>query len=168
LLVGEILRAHGIRGEVAVRPLTENPDRFRPGARLAVGPEPDQAREMVVASVRTHQGRLLVAFDPPLDRTAAEALRGERVFAPAGDLPEAPEGAFWERDLVGLAVVDTTGRPLGVVTGVLGRAEQDLWEIDTPGGAVLLPAAKDLVVVVDLAARRLTVDPPAGLFPGTP
>jgi ribosomal 30S subunit maturation factor RimM len=47
---------------------------------------------------------------------------------------------------------------------VLSRAEQDLWEVQTPGGPVLLPAAKGIVVSVDLGAGRVTVDPPAGLF----
>ena len=80
------------------------------------------------------------------------------------DLPALPEDAFWERDLVGLAVVDSGGRRLGVVSAVLSRAEQDLWEVESPEGKVLLPAAKAIVVSVDLAQRKVTVDPPAGLF----
>ena len=61
-------------------------------------------------------------------------------------------------------MVDVGGRDLGVISDVLHRTEQDLWQVQTPSGAVLVPAAKDIVVGVDLEARRVTVDPPAGLF----
>ena len=165
LLVGEIMKPHGVRGEVVVRSLSENPARFQPGSRLLVGKDVEDAVEMVVGGVRPQQpGRLLVAFDGVPDRTAAEALRGRRIFADAADLPELPEDAFWERDLVGLPVVDVEGATLGVISAVLSRTEQDLWEVQTPSGPVLLPAAKGIVVAVDLKARRVTVDPPAGLF----
>jgi 16S rRNA processing protein RimM len=120
---------------------------------------------MVVVRARPREPeKLLVTFEGVGDRTRAEELRGARIFAAGGDLPALPEDAFWERDLVGCSVVDTEARSLGVVAGVLARPEQDLWEVDTPGGTVLLPAAKDLVVSVDLPQRRVVVRPPAGLF----
>ncbi|HLI57833.1 MAG TPA: ribosome maturation factor RimM [Actinomycetota bacterium] len=164
-MVGEILKAHGVRGEVVVRSYTENPGRFQRGSTVWIGREAGDAREMVVASSRVQQpGRLLVGFDPPIDRTAAEALRGLMVFAGGEDLPDLPDGAYWERDLVGLAVRDPAGRQLGVIRGVLARAEQDLWEVETPAGVVLVPAAKEIVLSVDLEAGQVTVDAPAGLF----
>ena len=150
---------------MVVRSLSENPARFQPGSRLLVGRDIDGAEEMVVGGVRTQQpDRLLVAFDRVPDRTAAEALRGGRIFARASALPELPEDVFWERDLVGLAVVRVDGADLGVISGVLSRAEQDLWQVETVAGPVLLPASKGIVVSVDLAAGRVTVDPPVGLF----
>jgi len=159
------MKPHGVRGELIVRSLSENPARFQPGSQLLVGNDPAAAVEMVVGGARPQQpGRLLVAFEGVADRTAAEALRGLRIFAHVAVLPELPDDVFWERDLVGLAVVDVEGTALGVISAVLSRAEQDLWEVETPGGPVLLPAAKGIVVSVDLGARRVTVDPPAGLF----
>jgi 16S rRNA processing protein RimM len=159
------MRPHGIRGEVVVRSLSENPARFQPGSHLLVGRDLDAVVEMAIRGVRPqHPDRLLVAFEKVADRTAAEALRGCRVFARASGLPALPDDVFWERDLVGLRVVDVDGADLGVIAGVLPRAEQDLWEVRTPGGTVLLPAAKGIVVSVDLGERRVTVDPPAGLF----
>lgn len=165
VLVGEVLKAHGIRGEVVVRPYSENPARFQPGTRLLVEGHPGELQAMVVASARPQQpGRLLIGFDPPMDRTQAEALRGLRIFAAPEDLPALPEDTYWEHELVGLSVVDVQGRSLGTLTGVLARVEQDLWQVDTPTGPVLLPAAKGMVISVDLGTRRVTVDPPAGLF----
>ena len=163
------MRPHGIRGEVAVRSLTDNPARFQPGSRLLVGVEPEVAVEMTVLAARPQQpDRLLVSFEGIPDRTGAEGLRGCRIFAPGGDLPPLGEDAFWERDLIGLVVVDLVGRELGTISGVLGRAEQDLWQVETPAGPVLLPATRAIVVAVDLAGRKVTVDPPAGLFAEIP
>lgn len=165
VLVGEIVKAHGLRGEVAVWALSENPARFKVGARLRVGAEAASSVEMTVEQCRPQPPeRLLVRFAGVVDRTQAEALRGARIFAPPRDLPALPEDSFWEQDLLGLQVVDTAGTPLGEVTAVLSRAEQDLWQVATAGGPVLLPATKAIVVRVDLAARTLTVDPPPGLF----
>lgn len=149
-----------------VRSLSENPARFQRGSRLMVGRDVDAAKEMVIDGVRRQQpDRLLVSFDKVADRSAAEALRGGRIFASAAALPELPQDVFWEQDLVGLAVVDVEGTQLGVITAVLSRTEQDLWEVETaPGRPVLLPASKGIVVSVDLLAGRVTVDPPAGLF----
>jgi 16S rRNA processing protein RimM len=150
---------------VVVRSLTENPTRFQPGSRLLVGRDPVDAAEMLIVTVRPQPpDRLLVGFDEVPDRSAAEGLRGCQIFAAAATLPDLPEGSFWESDLVGLPVLRVDGADLGVISGVLARAEQDLWEVETPSGTVLLPAAKGIVVSVDLGARRVTVDPPAGLF----
>ncbi|GAC1368738.1 MAG: ribosome maturation factor RimM [Actinomycetota bacterium] len=165
ILVGEVVKAHGIRGEVAVWTLSENPQRFQAGARLLVGGDLTSAVGMAVESCRAQPpDRLLVRFEGIFDRTQAEALRGARIFAAPRDLPPLPEDLFWEQDLLGLDVVDLAGQHLGEVSAVLSRAEQDLWQVKTAHGPVLLPAAKGIVVSVDLPNRRLTVDPPAGLF----
>jgi 16S rRNA processing protein RimM len=165
ILVGEILKAHGIRGEVAVHSLSENPARFQTGSVALVGADPGEAQPMVVAGSRMlGTDRALVRFEGVDDRTQAEALRGSRIFAAAEDLPQLPEDTYWEKDLVGLAVVDGNGRHLGTVTAVLSRAEQDLWEVETSGGPVLVPAAKGIVTSVDLPGRMVVVDPPPGLF----
>lgn len=150
-----------------MRPLTDNPDRFEPGVTVLVGPDEASAVAMAVAGSRPHQPeRLLVAFEEIVDRTAAQSLRGHRIFAPAGELPSLPDGEYWESDLVGLEVVDGSGAKLGVLSQVLGRAAQDLWEVETPTGPVLVPAVPAIVREVDVAGGRVVLDPPKGLFPG--
>lgn len=149
-----------------MRPQTDNPGRFAAGAQVVVGPGAEVGVAMTVLSSRSHQpDRLLVAFEDVGGRTEAEALRGQRIFAPAGDVAPLPEGEYWESDLIGLEVVDGSGARLGVVTQVLGRAVQDLWEVASPAGLVLVPAVPAIVREVDLAGRRVVLDPPEGLFP---
>lgn len=149
-----------------MRPRTDNPNRFAPGAQVVVGPAAERAVVMTVLSSRTHQpDRLLVSFEDVGGRTEAEALRGQRIFAPAGDVAPLPEGEYWESELVGLEVVDSSGARLGVVTQVLARAAQDLWEVESSAGPVLVPAVPAIVREVDLVGGRVVLDPPEDLFP---
>jgi 16S rRNA processing protein RimM len=163
--VGEVRRAHGVRGELVVESHSENPQRFAPGSQLLVGEDPDRSRPVTVRAVRPHRRHLLVSLESVEDRNAAEPLRGLRLFARAPELPPPGEDAFWWHELIGLEVVDTGGRSLGRIAGVVPRPDQDLWEVETPGGPVLVPAVRNIVSRVDPRAGRVTVDPPGGLFP---
>lgn len=155
LAVGRVGRAHGIRGEVAVRPLSEVDARFTPGSVLTL----EDGRTLTVRSVRPHRHRLLVRFEEVGDRNGAEALSGEVLLVPASSAPELPEGAYWPHDLVGCEVVTEEGRSLGRVTEVLHNPANDVWV--TP--QALVPAVRDVVVKVDLDARRIVARDLPGL-----
>lgn len=161
-------RPHGIRGEVVVNPLSENPERFAPGATLLVGAGPEEAVPRLVAAARPHGGRFVVRFEDVTGRAGAEALAGALLFVAEDELGPLEEGAYWPHQLVGAAVLDERGRVLGTVATVHPRPEQDLWEVVTAGGPVLLPAARDIVRSVDLEGRTIVVEPPAGLFGDVP
>jgi 16S rRNA processing protein RimM len=164
ILVGEIVRPHGLRGEVVVNLLSENPDRFAPGSLLRLGPSPDRARLVRIVGSRPHGERILLELEGIGDRGEADRLRGHLLFVSEDELLPLEGNAYWEHQLAGMEVVDVEGRVLGSVAAVVSREEQDLWEIRTPSGPVLLPAAKDIVLSVDLNRRTIVVDPPEGLF----
>lgn len=164
--VGRVTRAHGIRGEVAVLPLTEVESRFEPGSRLFAGERGD--RPLVVADVRGTAARPLVSFEGVEDRTSAEALAGVYLFVPASELPDLPEGRFWPHEIVGCEVVTETGRSLGTVREIMHTQANDLWaargEPGTPQEReTLVPALRDVVVEVDVGARRIVVREVPGL-----
>jgi len=165
VLVGRVVKPHGLRGEVLVRSLTENPDRFAEGAELLVGPDLESAEPVVVAASRNHKDALLVFFDGFHSIEEAETLRNWLIFIDGSELGDLEDDdAFWEHEVVGLDVVHRDGRTLGKVQEVLARPAQDLWAIATASGEVLFPAAKELVVAVDLERRKVVIDPPEGLF----
>ena len=162
LAVGRITRAHGIRGEVAVLPLTQVGSRFERGSRLLVG-ESDK-RPMVVSSSRPHRDRMLVFFEGVGDRDAAEALQGTYLFVPASDAPPLPEGEFWPHELIGCEVVTDGGRTLGRLQEVIHTRANDVWTVrGDDGGEVLVPALRTVVGDVDLVARRIVVREVPGL-----
>lgn len=165
VLVGRVVKPHGLKGEVLVRSLSDNPNRFQPGAILLLGRDLDSAEPAQVATSRDNKGALLVRFDGVGSVEEAEPLREQLLFVDASEIEDLDdEDAFWEHEVVGLEVVDIAGAALGTVAGVHLRPAQDLWSIDTPKGEVLFPAAKELVVSVDLEEGRVVVDPPEGLF----
>ncbi|HEY2172560.1 MAG TPA: ribosome maturation factor RimM [Mycobacteriales bacterium] len=165
LVVGRVGRAHGVTGEVAVTVRTDDPDtRFAPGSVLVT--EPEARGPLRVDGIRWHSGRLLVTFADVADRTAAEALRGTELVVDTDDLPalEDPE-EFYDHQLVGLTAVRTDGRELGQVSDVIHGPAGVLLAVRGDSGAEsLIPFVRAIVPAVDLAAARLTVDPPEGLL----
>jgi 16S rRNA processing protein RimM len=159
--VGRITRAHGVKGEVAVLPLSQVEERFEPGSRLLAGPE---HRPLTVAEVRPDRSRLLVTFEELRDRTAAEAVAGAYLFVPAAAVPEPPEGEYWPHQLVGCSVVTDQGDRLGEITEVVRGPANDIWVASGDDGReVLIPALKDVVVSVDVTTGRVEVKPIPGI-----
>ena len=161
LVVGRIGHAHGVKGEVSVEVRTDDPDRrYAPGSVLAT--DPPERGPLTVGAVREHKGRLLVAFEGIADRDQAETLRGTLLVADSATAGDTEDGEWWDHDLVGLTAVTTDGRQIGTVTDVLHPPGAPLLAIGDP--EVLVPFVAAIVPEVDVAARRLVVDPPPGLL----
>lgn len=167
LVVGRIGRAHGLRGEVAVDVRTDDPEgRLGPGSVLRT--EPESVGPLTVESGHVHSGRLLLRFAGIEDRSAAEGLRGVRLVVEVDDdeRPEDPED-FYDHQLIGLAVDQVDGTPVGAVSDVLHLPGQDVLAVRRPDGReALVPFVTEIVPVVDLDAGRVVVDPPPGLLDG--
>lgn len=160
VVVGQVTKAHGVRGELVVRNRSDNPDRWVPGAVVRTA----DGRPLTVASVRPHGERLLVTFDEVSDRTAAEGLRGVELVVPRTMLPDLGPDEWWPHDLEGCRVQTEGGRDLGVVAEVILNPANDLWvAVDEEGAETLVPALKDLLVEVDVAAKRIVVRDVPGL-----
>jgi 16S rRNA processing protein RimM len=166
MVVGRVLRPHGVRGELVVEVLSDAPERFVPGAALAAG-DPDAGgplRPLEVSAARVHQGRLLLRFAGVQDRDAAEPLRGQLLSIPLEAARELGEDEFWRHQLVGLAVVDQDGKDRGVVDDVLPGAAHDLLQVRRPDGVRVLVPAVAALVTVELDAGRVVVQAIPGLL----
>ena len=164
VLVGRVLRPHGLHGEVVVETRTDNPERFAPGARLDAGP----AGELEVAAARPHRGALLVRFAGVDDRDAADALRGRELAVPAEAVPEAPEGTYYHFQLLGCRVVDAADGELGEVVDLAedGGGLILVVEGEAPGGGlrrVPVPFVAALLRRVDVEGKEIEVELPEGL-----
>ncbi|MGH9280712.1 MAG: ribosome maturation factor RimM [Acidimicrobiales bacterium] len=152
LEVGEIVKPHGLRGEVVVRLVTNHPEaRFAPGSVLESDDGP-----LEVVSGRPHQDRWLVTFRGVDDRTAAESLRHRVLRAPPFEGDDL-EGELWVHELIGAEVVDAGGVRRGVVEAVEANPASDLLVLD---GERLVP----LTFVVSHEPGRVVIDPPRGLL----
>jgi 16S rRNA processing protein RimM len=165
--VGRIATAHGIRGELAVDPETDNPERFAPGSTLLLVTPKGEVSPRRVVGARPHQDRLLVTLEGVPDRTAAEALRGCRLCVREADLPALPPGRVWRHDLPGMAVVAEDGAALGTVKELLGTGGgNEVLVVEGPRGELLVPFSAAVVRGIDAAARRVVVRLPDGLLAG--
>jgi 16S rRNA processing protein RimM len=161
ILLGRIAGAHGVRGELRIRSFTAEP-----ASIAAYGPLVDKGgtREFRLALRGRVRGDELIAhIEGVADRNAAEALRGTELYVDRDRLPPVVDTAeYYEADLVGLAVVDRAGNPLGTVVTVADFGAGPVLEIRRPdGGELLLPFSDAAVPTVDLAGGRLVAVPPA-------
>jgi 16S rRNA processing protein RimM len=167
LVVGRVVRPHGVRGELSVEVLSDAPERFVPGAELGVG-DPDGPAPLgsaVILAARLHLGRLLLSLEGVEDRDAADRFRGAWLSIPAASARPLDPGEFWPHQLVGLAVVDQLGRERGRVADVVPGAAHDLLVVELPGGASALVPAVAALVTVELEADRVLVEAVPGLLP---
>lgn len=162
LLIGRVVKSHGIRGEVVLEPTTDEPEmRFAVGEVLA-GRQGGKQAQLTITATRPHQGRLLVSFAEIPDRTAADSLRGMQFFAAPRD--DGDDDGFYDHELEGLRVL-RDGKDIGRITGVMHRPSQSLLEITLASGKeALVPFVEDIVPDVDLEAGTCTITPPEGLL----
>jgi 16S rRNA processing protein RimM len=167
LVVGRVARAHGVTGELAVDVRTDSPDRrFAVDAGVRARLRDGSVRELTVAGARPHGGRVLVRFAEVVTRDVAETLRGALLYADSADLPppQSPD-EFYDHDLQGLAAVLGDGTPVGTVRQVVHVPGGELLVVERNGGGeVLVPFVRAIVPEVDLAGRRIVLDPPEGLL----
>ncbi|WP_248960565.1 ribosome maturation factor RimM [Sphaerisporangium perillae] len=163
LVIGRIGRPHGIRGEVTVEVRTDDPEtRFAPGASLAT--DPPGTGPLVVESMRWHKNILLLGFTGVTGREGAEALRDTMLVIDSADVPPSDDpDEFYDHQLIGMSVVTVGGESVGEIVEVLHHG-QDLLVVRRGADEVFVPFVKALVPEVDLAAKRVVVDPPPGLL----
>ena len=170
LVVGHINKPHGTKGEVFVWPLTDHPEgTYAPGVVLlggdATGGAPDEARAPLrIEQVRPFRRGYLVMFAGASSREDAEALRDLYLLREREALEPLAEGEVFYHQLLGMRVETIDGEFVGEVREVYELRPADMLDVRTPGGGVLIPFLKDVIVDVDAEAGRMVVDPPEGLL----
>ncbi|GAA1950341.1 ribosome maturation factor RimM [Agromyces allii] len=167
LRVGRLTKAHGLKGAIKLELYTDDPERrFVPGAEFSLQVPADSAwhgKHLVLRELRWYNGMPVGFFDGVDDRTAAEALLKAILWVENVDLEEAEPDAWYDHQLVGLAVV-RDGVEVGKVARVDHFPAQDLLIVKTASGEVMVPFVQAIVPEVDVAAGIVTVTPPTGLF----
>jgi len=157
--VGRIAKAHGVKGEVSVVVISEVPSRFDPGAVVWL----EDGRALTVASSKPYRDKLLVTFRGVRDRKQAEALQTALLVVPESSSPPLPEGSWWDHQIEGCSVATDAGRELGIVGEGIHTAANDVWSAVDAGVETLVPVLKDVVISVDVEARRIVVREIEGL-----
>lgn len=169
LIVGHVTRAHGIKGEVLVAPLTDREEAvFLPGSEMLLGDADgeleDDAPLVTVASARPYRRGWLVRFEGVDDRTAAETMVRRYLLVPAEALGPLEEGEVYYHQLLGMVVVTVTGEEVGRVREVYETEPAHLLEVAGAGRTHLIPFVERIVREIDVERGRLVIEPPPGLL----
>jgi len=167
LIVGRVVKAHGLTGELVVDVRTDDPElRFAPGAVLRAKKSGHAERSYGVEAVRAHGVRLLVKLAGVADRDSADALRGSLFVVESADLPPIDEpDTYYDHQLEGLRVRTTVGRDIGIVAEVLHTSAGELLAVKRDQASELLvPFVSAIVTSVSLEDRLVEIDPPEGLL----
>jgi 16S rRNA processing protein RimM len=165
VVIGEVARAHGLGGELRVNPLTDRPERFERVTRCVLWDAARDAREVRrVTGVRRQGEAVLLTLHGCQTVEDARALAGRLVALPEAEALPLPPGSFYPWQLEGCGVVTEDGREVGRVAGIERGSGQDLWVVRDGAREHLIPAVAEIVVDVDLAARRVVIRPPDGLL----
>ena len=172
MIVGRVRKAHGIRGELLVEPITDAPDTiFVPGRRLFAGtatgdPSPD-GLELHITAVRQHMESVRLTIAEVPDRSAAELWRGRFLLVPSDELPPPAEDEVYLHDLLGMRVMHLDGRALGEIADTYELPQGLMLDVRPVNGGptYFIPWRDEVLVHVDEAARIVTVNPPEGLLP---
>lgn len=161
--VGAVSSAHGVRGEVKVYPMTDDPMRYKKLKQVIVQKKNGAEETLAVESARFFKNMVLLKWKGIETRDDAEAYRGSALFVSREEAVPLKENEYFIADLIGLSVFADDGSALGELTDVLQTGANDVYEVTTPGKQkLLIPAIRDCILQVDVEGNRMEVH----LLPG--
>ncbi|HEY9898537.1 MAG TPA: ribosome maturation factor RimM [Pantanalinema sp.] len=164
--VGRILKPHGVRGEVKVDPMTDDPARFKKLGRIfCLRPSGERVTLHIEAARLAGAETVLVKFREYATPEAVDALRDSLIQIPRSEAPPLPKGKVYYADVIGMAArVQETGEVLGTITAIISGGNE-LLEIARPDGKeLLIPWVDAFVSKVDAEAREVWITPVPGLL----
>lgn len=155
ITIGKVVGPHGILGGIKIAPTTDFLQRFEPGRVIYLNDQP-----VTIKRLMAHKTQVRIETKEILDRNTAETFKWAKVSVPADETPELEEDEFFSADLIGLKVVDESGRVLGAVDDVFSSPAHDILQI----GSAMVPAVMEFVKEVDLENGVIIVMPIPGMF----
>jgi 16S rRNA processing protein RimM len=164
LAVGLLRKPHGLRGDLLLEVYTDFPDRIRPGTTILVG---DEHQPLKITRRRPHNDGLILGFEGIDTPEEAGKFRATLAYVPAADRPPLPEGEYYHHEIIGLTVLDESGKELGQLTEIIETGANDVYVVKPAEGSdILLPALKEVILGIDLVAKTMRVHLLPGLVDG--
>lgn len=153
LIIAEVLKPQGIRGELKVKTFTDTPENVKAFKTVYIDNVPYKILSFRVGN----DGAAYLGLRGIPDRNAAELFRGKTIEGEREDGPALDEGQYYIVDILGLSCETEEGEVLGTVTDI-NNLSSDIYTIEKAGKKILFPAVKGVVVKVDLSAKKLIVN----------
>ena len=153
LVIGEVLKPQGIRGELKIKTFTDFPEDVKAFKTVYIDDTPYKILSFRVGN----DGAAYIGLRGIPDRNAAELFRGKLLEGERDDAPPLDEGRYYIVDVLGLSCETEDGEVLGVVTDIKNLSS-DVYTIEKAGKSILFPAVKGVIKRVDISGGKLVVD----------
>ena len=157
LLLGEIVRPQGIRGEVKVKHFTDDPYRFEDLETVYIK-RGNEYQPIGVTGARVQKDDVYLTLEGILDRNEAEKLRGTQLWVDRANAVELDEDSVFIADILGAKAYDTQGKEIGVLKDVLTPGGVDVFVFKTAQGTMMMPALKTVILTMDADEGRIVLD----------
>lgn len=162
--VGRVVKPHGVRGAVKIFPYGETLGQLSAGDKLiSVASDGAAEREITLLGLGGQKRSYIGTFEEIRDLEQAREMAGKELLIPEDRLPALPEGEYYHFQLIGLRVETRAGEELGSIRSILETGSNDVYVVEKEGKEILIPAIEDVIVEVDLEAKKVIVDLPEGL-----
>ena len=158
LLIGEILRPQGIRGEVKVRHYADDPYRFDELEYTLIQGADGSYSQLPIAACRVQKNDVFLKLEGVQDRDAAEKLRGVKLYVDRSHAKELDEDEVFIADILGATAYDTKGNEIGTLKEVLTPGGVDIFVFSTPKGSLMVPALKTVLLTLDAQNATIVLD----------
>jgi 16S rRNA processing protein RimM len=163
--VGIIINTFGVKGEVKVMTITDDPAVFSEFKTVFISKPDGEGSEFEIRKSRPHKKWAILRIKGIDSRDQAAKFKDCNVYVAKGELSELEEDTYYERDLVGMEVYNLRDEFIGVISDILKTKANDIYQVRREGGLeILIPAIKDVIKKVDVASNRMVIDPIQGLI----
>jgi 16S rRNA processing protein RimM len=161
--IGKISRVRGLKGEMVVVPLTDDPQRFLKLEKVRITKD-EVCRQFPVEKAREFKDKVLLKLKEVDSPEQARELVGGYIEIEEDQLVRLPQGSYFVFDIVGLEVVTTRGERIGTVKEVISLPANDLYLVEGEEKLYNIPAVKEVVKGIDLEKKKMIIEPMEGLF----
>jgi 16S rRNA processing protein RimM len=163
IILGEIVKPHGLNGAVKVKSFADSPESFIRLTRLFLVSADGKRLEVSVLNASPMGKLVTLKLEGIHTREQAEDLVGNRIVVDREDLPDTDEDEYYWHDLIGMKVYDSTGTYYGIITSILLTGANDVFVVEgTKGEEILIPGTFDAVLEVSIPERRMVIEPLSG------
>ncbi len=164
VIIGQVIKPHGVRGAVKVQPITDDPQRYASLERVFLGAEDHPSRAFTIKRVQFQNNFIILTLDGIKTRNDAETWRRRYIQIPREETAPLPEGAQYFFQLIGLRVVTNKGDFLGTVEDVVAYPANNVFVVAGEDREILIPDIPDVIEKVDLDEEEIVINPLQGLL----
>jgi len=165
VMIGEIVKPHGIRGEVKVYSYSERSENFKHYKKVVLQEPAGSGTKIYKVGKSREQGKLaILQLEGIASREAAEALKGSTIWIKKADFPKLDSDEYYWHQLEGLSVITESGQELGNVSKLFSTSAHDIMVVTGVGHEYMIPVKKDIIRSIDEQGGKIIISPPAGLL----